>query len=389
MIIGELCNNKNFEKRFYLQKDLYTFLSYKYKRFYFINIFYILNKKQSGKKYSFYKKNIIIFNPKNITELNNFLKKNKIFLINNLSIKLSHIFYHYLVSKKNIFQVSFTNIAIFSNYKIENWDHANFVQKINFIFTKRISLILHRILIILKVINQINILYVSEKKIFFRYNRYYNKKSFFRKRYRSILKTNIKKPFLKKIKKNKNKYVTFIDSNILHLDYIRRGQILNEQLLKNYFYFLKNYLITLQKIFKKEVVVCLHPSSNIKLYKKELNRFKMYKYQTEKYIFNSYILLFHDSSSIFSGILLKKKIILLKSATMGLYANRRVEFYTKKIKLVCHNIEKKISVNKKKLTKNLNNNLKKYDLFLNKFYFYKNNSLSIEKLIDKEIKKLI
>ena len=100
MIIGELCNNKAFEKRFYLQKNLYTFLSYKYKKFYFINIFYILNKKQVSKKFCFYKKNIIIFNPKNINELNDFLKKNKIFLINNLSTKFSHIFYHYLVSKK-------------------------------------------------------------------------------------------------------------------------------------------------------------------------------------------------------------------------------------------------------------------------------------------------
>ena len=32
----------------------------------------------------------------------------------------------------------------------------------------------------------------------------------------------------------------------------------------------------------------------------------MFKYQTEKYILNSYILLFHDSSSIFNGILQKK-----------------------------------------------------------------------------------
>ena len=389
MIIGELCNNKAFEKRFYLQKNLYTFLSYKYKKFYFINIFYILNKKQVSKKFCFYKKNIIIFNPKNINELNDFLKKNKIFLINNLSTKFSHIFYHYLVSKKNIFQVSFLNVAIFSNYKIENWDHANFIQKINFMFTKRISLIFYRILVILKIINQINILYVSQKKVFSRYSKYYNKKSFFPKRYGRILKTNIKEPFLKKIKKEKNKYITFIDSNILHPDYIKRGQTLNEKLLKNYFYFLNNYLTILQKIFKKKVVICLHPSSNIKLYKKELNRFKMYKYQTEKYILNSYILLFHDSSSIFSGILLKKKIINLKSNTMGSHANRRAEFYTKKMKFVCHNIEKKILINKKKLTANLNNNSKKYELFLNKFYFYKNNSLSIEKLIDREIKKLI
>ena len=46
MIIGEICNNESFEKKFYLQKNLYSFLSQKHKKFYFINIFYILNKKK-------------------------------------------------------------------------------------------------------------------------------------------------------------------------------------------------------------------------------------------------------------------------------------------------------------------------------------------------------
>ena len=72
---------------------------------------------------------------------------------------------------------------------------------------------------------------------------------------------------------------------------------------------------------------------------------------------------------------------------MGSYANKRAEFYMKKIKFVRHDIEKKLFINKKKLVSNLNNNLKKYDLFLNKFYFFKNNNLSIEKLLDKEIEK--
>lgn len=386
MIIGEICNNESFEKKFYLQKNLYSFLSQKHKKFYFINIFYILNKKKVFKKYSLYKKNILIFNPKNINELNIFLKKDKIFLINNLSIKLTHIFFHYLVSKKNIFQVSFLNVAMFSNYKVENWDHADFIQKTNFIFRKRLSLIFYRLLIILKIINQIDILYVSQKKVFIRFSNYYNKKSFLLKRYRSILKTNIKRPFLKKIKRKKDKYITFIDSNILHPDYKKRGQKIDKKLLKNYFFFLNNYLINLQKMFKKEIIICLHPSSNKKLYRKELKGFKMFKYQTEKYILNSYILLFHDSSSIFNGILQKKKIIHLKSNIMGSHANRRAEFYMKKIKFVRHDIEKKLLISKKKLVINLNNNLKKYDTFLNNFYFYKNSNLSIEKLLDKEIK---
>ena len=74
----------------------------------------------------------------------------------------------------------------------------------------------------------------------------------------------------------------------------------------------------------------------------------MFKYQTEKYILNSYILLFHDSSSIFNGIL-QKKIIHLKSNIMGSHANRRAEFYMKKIKFVRHDIEKKLLISKKLL----------------------------------------
>ena len=72
---------------------------------------------------------------------------------------------------------------------------------------------------------------------------------------------------------------------------------------------------------------------------------------------------------------------------MGSYANQRGDFYLNKIKFVSHNIEQKLFIDKKKLISNLNNNLKKYDTFLSKFYFFKNDSLTIENLIDKEITK--
>ena len=42
---------------------------------------------------------------------------------------------------------------------------------------------------------------------------------------------------------------------------------------------------------------------------------------------------------------------------MGSHANRRAEFYMKKIKFVRHDIEKKLLISKK-LVINLNNNLK-------------------------------
>ena len=140
MIIGELCNITSYEKRYIFQQNLYDFLAKKYKKFYFINVHNIFNKKKLKINYSiFRKKNIIFFNPKTIKELNEFLNKKNIFLINNLSFQFIHIPFHFLVSKKNIFQISFDNTFQVSNYKISNWTHASFLAKIKFLFTKKIS----------------------------------------------------------------------------------------------------------------------------------------------------------------------------------------------------------------------------------------------------------
>ena len=100
MIIAELSNSVSCEKKYYLQQNLYNYLSKKYKKFYFINTHNIFNKEKLKINYRFFKKkNIIHFNPKSITELNSFLKKNKIFLINNLSFKFEHILFHYLTNE--------------------------------------------------------------------------------------------------------------------------------------------------------------------------------------------------------------------------------------------------------------------------------------------------
>ena len=282
MIVGELCSDFSFEKKYLLQKDLYNYLGKKYKKFYFINCHNIYNKNKLQIDYSFYKKkNIIFFNPKNVNELNKFLSKNKIFLINNLSFKFQHFFFHFLVSKQNIFQISIDNMPIFSNYKTDNWDHVNFSTKIGFLYRKKFQKFLYRVLIILRIINQIDILYVARKDLYKRYNLAYNKKSLLLKKYKNVEITSVRLPFFSKTKKPLNKYITFIDSNILHPDMLRRGHLIDNTKVKKYFIFLKNYLTNLRKVFKKEIIICLHPSSSHLLYKRHLSGFKMHKYKTK------------------------------------------------------------------------------------------------------------
>ena len=389
MIVGELCSDFSFEKKYLLQKDLYNYLGKKYKKFYFINCHSIYNKNKLQIDYSFYKKkNIIFFNPKNVSELKKFLNKNKIFLINNLSFKFQHFFFHFLVSKQNIFQISIGNMAIFSNYKTENWDHVNFLTKIGFLFRKKFQKFLYRILIILRIINQIDILYVARKDLYKRYNLAYNKKSLLLKKYKNVEITSVRLPFFSKTKKPLNKYITFIDSNILHPDMLRRGYLIDNTKVKEYFIFLKNYLTNLRKIFKKEIIICLHPSSSHLLYKRHLGSFKMHKYKTDKYILDSFLLLFHGSSSIFNAIILKKNIINLKSDIMGPFRDARRYFYLKRIRLVEHNIEKNIKIEKKTLTDELKRNIKSYEKFIKNLYYTKENSLPIEQIISSRIKEI-
>ena len=389
MIIAELCNVTSYEKRYIFQQDLYDTLGKKYKKFYFINIHNILNKKKLKLNYKFFKKkNIIFFNPKTINELNKFLNKNSIFLINNLSFQFIHIPFHCLVSKKNIFQISFDNSFQVLNYKISNWTHASFLAKIKFLFTKKISLIFYRILIILRIINQIDTFYVSQKKIFARYKLSHNKETLFIKKYKKIKTTSVRLPLIENKIKKTEKYITFIDQNILHEDFLKRGHVINKEMVKKYFLFLKTYLINLKKKFHKEIIVCLHPSSNHYLYKKNLKEFKIYKYKTEKYIINSFLVLFHDSTAILSAIMLKKKIISLKGNTQGPYAEARRAYILKQIPFVQHDIQQKLKIKKRILTYELNNKVKNYTKIMNKNYFTDKTSLPIQKIIDIEIQKL-
>ena len=294
-----------------------------------------------------------------------------------------------MVSKNNIFQISFSNVFQFVSYKIENWIYANFIRKIKFLFTKKISLILHRILVILRVINQIDILYIAKKNVFKKYSSSYNKKVFFIKKYKHIKTTSVKLPLFQNKKKQLTKYITFIDTGIMHGDISKRGYLIDNTMAKNYFSFLKTYLIKLNKVFKKEIIICLHPSSNYNLYKKELGEFKIYKYKTEKYISNSFLVLFHDTSAILSAILLKKKIIHLKSNIMGPYLNARRFFYLKNFIFLEHDIEQNLKVKKNMLTEKLNKNIKNYDKSIRKIYYTDKDSLPIEKIIDFEIQKFI
>ena len=135
--------------------------------------------------------------------------------------------------------------------------------------------------------------------------------------------------------------IVFIDGNFDHGDRIAREGRPDEKLRLKYFNQLNEFFFKLSNTFNKKVTICLHPSTNMDLYKKYLGTFEICKYQTTENIRQAFIVVFHESSPIADAIFLKKKIISLKSNTLGEYYMHRINFYQKRLGLFSYSLEEK------------------------------------------------
>ena len=143
----------------------------------------------------------------------------------------------------------------------------------------------------------------------------------------------------------------------------------------------------IKKTFKKEIIICLHPFSNMKEAKKIFKLFRVVQNQTSKFIQISYIVIFHQSSSIVEAIYQNKKIINLRSNLMGYYLNYRNKLYSKKMNLLSIQLKKKYKINKKEMLVKLQKNIFTYSKYI-KNNIESNKNISHDEQICQEIKKI-
>ena len=148
---------------------------------------------------------------------------------------------------------------------------------------------------------------------------------------------------------NKEKYLVFIDGFFEHRDRILRDGYIKKKIIIQYYSNLANFLKKLSKIYNKKVIICMHPSNNSKLFLNYLKDFSIKKYKTQEMVKKSFIALFHDSSSILDAVILKKKIIILKSDLLGSYVLNRVQQYERLLNLQSVDISDYHSLKKNKL----------------------------------------
>lgn len=369
MIIGEICAVSSYSKKYFMRKSMYDQLSKKFKKFYFINCHYLVDKEniKIEKKIKLNKK-IIFFHPKSYKELDDFLKIHKVFLINNISYKFYHLKIHLLLNKKNIFQVQIDNLGEMTSYNIENWKSVDVKKKFYFIYLKRIPLIIYKILNNLNIIKSIDILYLARKDIKKNFERKKTFHFFSKKKYKII--KPVKPKLNLRFNENSNeKFIVFIDQNLNHADSIMRGYRLNIKEQKRYFYLIKKYLSSLKKTYNKKIVICLHPSSDTELYKNNLKKMKIVKHKTDYFLSRAFVVVFHDSSSILSAILKKKRIIQLTYNNLGELTADRGKIYQKFFDFYIEDLNLFEEINRKRLLMKLNSKLKKYNNSLKKIFF--------------------
>jgi len=366
-IVGILTTSNDCNSVINLNRKIYHEINNRFKNLYIINLKNLLFIKKGKKVKKIKQSSINYFEPKDSKELLKFFKKKKLIAFNGLGKTFNFFKIYFFLNKLNIYQILLLNMGYSSNI-------INFKNSIIHFINLKLSKIFFKIFTIFYIFPKIDLYFDTRKDIVKNINNSKIKKleskfplfeiSYFKKA-KLINSRSYDENF--KSKKLTKKYIIFIDSNIEHLDRIKREGKLDRIEILKYYSILSVLFNKLKKIYKKKIIICAHPTSNIKLLKKSFSTYKISQFQTSKYIQNSELVLFHESSAAMDAIILNKCLISIKTKFLGDYMLNRTEHYKKILNLYSIDLDNPLSINKRVLKKEIEGRKKK-----NKYYVKKN-----------------
>ena len=381
-IFGLLVTSYNIKKALNLQKSLYEKISKTFDEFFIINLINLqLFKKRKLYNDEYFNNslphNFKIITPANKSELNKFLINKNLVAFMGIGKRLKYFRIFFLIKKFNIRLLLLLNMGLGNHYLGEESSKTGLIINLIFFSYKLRKLVVYYLiksLIFFNLFSRIDICFASAKAIVDNCNNSIGKKiekifpflkiSYFKK----IVHIN-SRSFDMITKPNLNlseEKIVFIDGNFDHGDRILREGAPREELRLKYFNQLNEFLLKLSNISNKKVTICLHPTSDLDAYKKYFGAFEICKNQTSENIKQAFIVVFHESSIISDAILLRKKIISLKSNTLGKHYMNRINFYQKKLELFSYSLDEKKELNNHSLQAELEKITKNYDHYIEK-----------------------
>tara|TARA_B110000037_G_scaffold214140_1_gene269602 strand:+ start:4858 stop:6042 length:1185 start_codon:yes stop_codon:yes gene_type:complete len=313
----------------------------------------------------------ILLQPNTIKEFKEIIKRKDLIHMYCLNKSFKYFYINYLLASFNVKKFIISNIGY--NPDNLNYKNTNLFEKIKTFINLKLFYIFNRIMVLINLSPKIDYFFESSshvingiingrsnkiKKIFPFINFSY---------YLNLIKINSKNydNIFYNTYNLSEKYIVFVDGNIRHTDRIMREGNVSDKDLKTYFDNMNKNLNLLKKLYNKEVIVCLHPSTNENEALKQYDKgFKVIKYETEKYVSKAYVVAFHESSSIIQAISLKKKIIPFTGNCLGRYIKNRTSIYPELLKIKQYDLENFEITKKENFISALDKSTENYDEYI-------------------------
>ena len=328
-------------------------------------------------------RNIEIICPRNIKDFEDFIFDKEIIAINNIGRFFSDLKIHFLLAKYRIKQVQIHNIGFFNtNFKLENSFWANLKYKLNKNFSHKLIVLLSN----LKLVPKIQIRFTSSTEIIeiiknsFIKNILYNLKLFYAKELIPINSNSFDIFKNIKIEINEEKIV-LLDVFFNHPEFIATSGNPDKKKITKHYYYLNKLINNLFVMYKKKIVICIHPSDNLENKKKYFPNLNIVQYESRENIYKAFLVLFFDTSAIVDAILLKKRILcLISNFAPENTANLGLDFVNR-AGLLKINIEEEIKINKDKFLSKLDDAKDNYSNYIKSYIAPDGNNLGYEKII--------
>jgi len=138
----------------------------------------------------------------------------------------------------------------------------------------------------------------------------------------------------------------------------------------------------LSKVYKKEVIVCIHPSYNINEHKSFFKKFNVFQFKTREYICKSFIITNFRSSAVCDGIFLGKRALGLISNLMTKNEINQVKSLSNQIGYLSLNLEKDYHFNQNDLLISLNKHTLNYDEYIKNYHLVDKNITGNQKVVN-------
>ena len=154
--------------------------------------------------------------------------------------------------------------------------------------------------------------------------------------------------------------IVHLDWNLDDPQFLVFKDALDKKSIEKHYFYLEKLLKYFSNVYKKKVVVPLHPMDDLKLKKKYFPDFDVVQFQTRESILEAFIVFFFESSAILDAILLKKKIINLHSDVFDKHQINMNQELNRKIGILNINIRDEVFAKKDDLLLQLDNAAEKY-----------------------------